>query len=225
MVQTNGGNIRVSFFIVVLGQAIPRTAVNPHGFTVEKGKTVVRNIVLVLEKITEVHLSRRAKAQAESWSEALTGYFDMITVDDIGMVSHCVHPQSDRGRQWLVDVRSAAKVRAASGTGRSVVEALETRRFADLVDDDAGGTATKINGSGTLEHFDAFDVKSVPKISALIANAIKIHVVARIKAAQGEAVALRSTGFTGGYADAGNIAHRVAQARCLLLVHDLSWDD
>jgi len=86
MVQADGADIGVSLFIVVLGQAIPGTPVDPHRFAMEKRKTVVRNVVFVLEKVTEVHLGRRAKAQAESWSEALAGYFDMISVDDIGVV-------------------------------------------------------------------------------------------------------------------------------------------
>src|SRR4029434_3166747 len=96
MVQADGADIRVSFFIVVLGQAIPGTSVDPHGFTVEKRKTVVRNIVLVLKQVTEVHLGRRAKAQAESWSEALAGYLDMISVDDIGVGGHGGPTQSHR---------------------------------------------------------------------------------------------------------------------------------
>src|SRR5262245_60557526 len=223
MVQADGANIRVSFFIVVLGQAIPRTAVNPHRFTVEKGKTVVRNIVLVLEKITEVHLSRRAKTQGESWSDSLAAHFDMIAIYDIGSLHHGVQAQSDRGGERLVDIGGAAEESAAAGAQGPVVEALELGSLADLVDDPAGGAATEVYGRGSLEHFDVLNIEGVAEIGPLIAHAIQIHVVARAEAAQGEAVPLRTTGFTGGDTDAGNIAHRVAQARRRLFVHDFSW--
>src|SRR4029434_10392573 len=125
MVQADGADIGVSLFIVVLGQAIPGTPVDPHGFTVEKRKTVVRNVVFVLEKVTEVHLGRRPKAQAESWSEALAGYFDMISVDDIGVVGHGVQTKSHRRAERLIDVGGAAEVRGAGAAGRAVVEYRE----------------------------------------------------------------------------------------------------
>src|SRR5215471_9357314 len=225
MVQADGANIRVSFFIVVLGQAIPRTAVNPHGFTVEKGKTVVRNIVLVLEKITEVHLSRRAKTQGESWSDSLAAHFDMIAIYDIGSLHHGVQAQSDRGGERLVDIGGAAEESAAAGAQDPVVEALELGSLADLVDDPAGGAATEVYGRGSLEHFDVLNIEGVAEIGPLIAHAIQIHVVARAETAQGEAVPLRATGFTSGNTDAGNIAQRIPQGIRLLLIHDLSWDD
>src|SRR5262249_31879363 len=147
MVQADGANVRVSFFIVVLGQAIPRTAVNPHGFTVEKGKTVVRNIVFVLEKITEVHLSRRAKTQGESWGDSLPAHFDMVAIDNIGVVGQGVQTKSHRRAERLIYVRGATEVRAAAGAGRPVVEALEWGSLVALVDDPAGGAATEVNGS------------------------------------------------------------------------------
>src|SRR5215831_17834034 len=150
MVQADGANVRVSFFIVVLGQAIPRTAVNPHGFTVEKGKTVVRNIVLVLEKITEVHLSRRAKTQGESWSDSLAAHFDMIAIYDIGSLHHGVQAQSDRGGERLVNIRGATKECAAAGAKSPVVARLQLRKLADLIDDAAGGAPTEVYGRGSL---------------------------------------------------------------------------
>ena len=218
MVQADGADISVSLFVVVFGQAIPGIPVDPHGFAVEKRKTVVRNVVLVLKKVTEGHLGRRAKAEGEGWSEALAGYFDMISVDDIGVLGHGVYPQSDRGREWLVDVRGAAEVRAAAGAGRPIVEALETGSLADLVDDAAGGAPSEVDRCGSLEHFDVFDIEGVAEIGPLIADAIQVHVVARAEAAQGEAVPLRAASFTGGDTDAGNIAHRIAQARRRLFV-------
>src|SRR5262245_12921977 len=134
----------------------------------------------------------------------------MIAVNDIGIVSHRVHPQSHRRREWLVDVRGAAEVRSAAGTGRPVVETLKLGSLADLVDDPAGGAATEVDGRGSLEHFDVLNIEGVAEIGPLIADTIQVNVVARAEAAQGEAVPLRSTSFTGGNTDAGNIAHRVA---------------
>src|SRR4029434_7644568 len=223
MVQADGADIGVSLFIVVLGQAIPGTPVDPHGFTVEKRKTVVRNVVFVLEKVTEVHLGRRAKAQAESWSEALAGYFDMISVDDIDVVGHGVQTKSHRRAERLIDVRGAAEVRAASGASRAIVEALELGSLADLVDDSAGGAPSEVDRCGSLEHFDVLNIEGVAEIGPLIAHAIQVHVVARAEAAQGKAVPLRATSFTGGNTDAGNVAHRAAQGRRRLFVHDFSW--
>ena len=115
MVQADGADIGVSFFIVVLGQAIPGIPVNSHRFAIEKRKTVVRNVVFVLKQVTEVHLGRRAKAQAESWSETLAGCFDMISVDNIGVVGHGVQTKSHRRAERLIDVRGAAEIRAAAG--------------------------------------------------------------------------------------------------------------
>src|SRR5262245_22715221 len=223
MVQADGADIGVRFFIVVFGQAIPGISINPHRFAVKKRKTVVRNVVLVLKQVTEVHLSRRAKAQAESWSETLAGYFDMISRHDIGVVGHGIQTKSHRGAERLIYVGGAAEVRAAAGARRPVVEALELGSLADLVDDPAGGAATEVNGRGSLEHFDVLNIEGVAEIGPLIAHAIQIHVVARAEAAQGEAVPLRAASFTGGDTDAGNIAHRVAQARRRLFVHDFSW--
>src|SRR5262245_4312520 len=223
MVQADGADIGVSLFIVVLGQAIPGTPVDPHGFTVEKRKTVVRNVVFVLKQVTKVHLGRRAKAQAESWSESLAGYFDMISVDDIGVVGHSVQTKSHIGAERLIDVRGAAEVRAATGASRAIVETLELGSLADLVDDSAGGAATEVDRCGSLEHFDVLNIEGVAEISPLIADAIQVHVVARAEAAQGEAVPLRATSFTGGNTDAGNVTHRVPQARRRLFVHDFSW--
>src|SRR5262245_3623052 len=225
MVQADGADIRVSFFIVVLGQAIPGTAVNPHGFTVEKRKTVVWNVVFVLKKITEVHLSRRAKAQAESWADSLPTHFDVVAIDNIGSLCHGVQAQSDRGRERLVDIGGAAEKSAAAGAQDPVVAGLKLGGLADLVDDAAGGTATKVDGSRPLEHFDVLDIERIAKISSLIADAVQVHVVARAETAQGEAIALRSAGFTSGNTDASNIAQRIPQGIRLLLVHDLSWDD
>src|SRR4030095_1520206 len=107
MVQADGADIGVSLFIVVLGQAIPGTPVNPHGLAIEKRKRVVSKVVCVLQKVTEVHRGRRAKAQAESWSEALAGYFDMISVDDIDVVGHGVQTKSHRRGERLIWCRGA----------------------------------------------------------------------------------------------------------------------
>ena len=131
--------------------------------------------------------------------------------------------KSHRGGERLIDVGGAAEVRAAAAAGRPIVEALELGSLADLVDDPAGGAATEVNGRGSLEHFDVLNIKGVAEIGPLIADAIQVHVVARAEAAQGEAVPLRATSFTGGDTDAGNVAHRVAQARRRLFVHDFSW--
>src|SRR4030095_13253476 len=139
MVQADGADIGVSLFIVVFGQAIPGTPVNPHRFAIEKRKTVVRNVVLVLKQVTEVHLGRCAKAQAESWRETLSGYFDMISVDNIGVVGHGVQTKSHRRAERLIDVRGAAEVRAASAASRPIVEAPELGSRAVLVADPAGG--------------------------------------------------------------------------------------
>src|SRR4029453_3687390 len=212
----------------------------------EKRKTVVRNVVLVLKQVTEVHLGRCAKAQAESWSETLAGYFDMISVDNIGVVGHGVQTKSHRRAERLIDVRGAPKVRAATGASRAIVEALELGSLAHLVDappgvsrpivealgwgtlaalvdDPAGGAPSEVDRCGSLEHFDALNIKGIAEIGPLIADAIQVHVVARAEAAQGEAVPLRATSFTGGDTDAGNVTHRVAQARRRLFVHDFSW--
>ena len=126
MVQADVRHIGHTSFIVVVGQTIPSTPVDPHGFTVKKREPLVRDVVFVLKKVAEGHLGRRTEAEGESRSEALAGDFDMISVDDIGVLGHGVYPQSDRGRERLVDVRGAAEVRAAAGAGRPVVEALET---------------------------------------------------------------------------------------------------
>src|SRR5215472_7922950 len=225
MAQADGTDIGVSFFIVVFGQAIPGIPINPHRFAVKKRKTVVRNVVLVLKKITEVHLGRCTKAQAESWSETLAGYFDMVSRHDIGVVGHGVQTKSHRRAERLIYVRGATEVRAAAGAGRPVVEALELGSLADLVDDPAGGAATEVNGSGPLEHFDVLDIKGVAEIGGLIADTVQVHVAARAETAQGEAVPLRATRFTSGNTDAGNIAQRIPQGIRLLLIHDLSWDD
>src|SRR5262249_52628289 len=48
VVQADSANIGHRPFIVVVGQAIPGTPVNPDRFAVEKRKTVVRNVVFVL---------------------------------------------------------------------------------------------------------------------------------------------------------------------------------
>ena len=50
MVQADSADVGVCLFIVVLGQAIPGIPVDPHGFAMEKRKTVVRNVVFVLKK-------------------------------------------------------------------------------------------------------------------------------------------------------------------------------
>ena len=155
--------------------------------------------------------------------ETLAGYFDMISVDDIGVVGHGVQTKSHRRAERLIDVRGAAEVRAASGAAGPIVEALELGSLADLVDDPAGGAATEVDRCGSLEHFDVLNIEGVAEIGPLIADAIQVHVVARAEAAQGEAVPLRATSFTGGDTDAGNVAHRVAQARRRLFVHDFSW--
>ena len=223
MVQADRAHIRVSFLVVVFGQAIPGIPVNPHGLTIEKRKTVVRNVVLVLKKVIEGHLCRRAKAEGEGWSESLAGYFDMISVDDIGVLGHGVYPQSDRGREWLVDVRGAAEVRAATGVGRSIVEALETGGLADLVDDTAGGAPPEIDRCGPLEHFDGLDIKGVSEISTLIAHPIEVHIVARAETAQGEVVALSAAAFACRDADAGDITHRIAQGGRRLFLENLPW--
>src|SRR5262245_49921135 len=149
----------------------------------------------------------------------------MIAVNDIGIVSHRVHPQSHRRREWLIDVRGAAEVRAATGASRAIVETLELGSLADLVDYAAGGAPSEVDRCGSLEHFDVLNIEGVAEIGPLIADAIQVHVVARAKAAQGEAVPLRATSFTGGDTDAGNVAHRVAQACRCLFVHDFSWHD
>ena len=74
----------------------------------------------------------------------------MIAIDDIGVVGHGVQTKSHRRAERLIDVRGAAEVRAAAGAGRPIVEALELGSLADLVDDPAGGTATEVNGRGSL---------------------------------------------------------------------------
>ena len=97
--------------------------------------------------------------------------------------------------------------------------------LADLVDDAAGGAATEVDGSGSLENFDGLDIEGVAEIGPLIADTVDVHVVARVEAAQGEAVSLRAAGFACGDTDAGDIAQRVAQggAACSSMICLAQW--
>ena len=206
MVQADSADVGVCLFIVVLGQAIPGIPVDPHGFAIEKRKTVVRNVVFVLEKIIEVHLGRCAEPDGERRSDALPAHFDVVAIDDIGSVGHGVQTKSHRRTERLIDVRGAAEVSAAAGAEGPCVVGLELGSLADLVDDPAGGTATEVNGRGSLEHFNALDIEGVAEIGPLIAHAVQIYVVPSVEAAQGEIVALRAAAFPRRDTDAAYIS-------------------
>ena len=77
--------------------------------------------------------------------------------------------------------------------------------------------------AGPFEHFDALNIEGVAEIGPLIADAVQVHVVASVEAAQGEVVALSAASFTGRDTDAGDIAYRIPQGRRRLFVHDFSW--
>ena len=86
------------------------------------------------------------------------------------------------------------------------VVGLELGSLADLVDDPAGGTATEVNGRGSLEHFNVLDIEGVAEIGPLIAHAVQIYVVPSVEAAQGEIVALSAATFPRRDTDAAYIS-------------------
>ena len=69
----------------------------------------------------------------------------------------------------------------------------------------------------------ALQVERIAVVAAEVAHAVEVEVVARVEAAQCEAVALRA-GLAGGEADAGHIAQRVAHRGDGLVLHQLLRD-
>ena len=171
-------------------------------------------------QIAERESGRRAQSEGQRGSDAIAPALGDISSRELRIVPHQVQPEggatSQRGQRPIeVGGDALGLVRAqVHGPGE---ERGRLWGFGFLIDHAAGGTPAERDRRRALQDRDLLQVKRIAIVTAKVAHAVEENIVAGGEAANRQVVALGAA-FSGGDADAGHIAQRVAQrGRALVL--------
>ncbi len=93
-----------------------------------------------------------------------------------------------------------------------------------LIHHATGGASAEGYRRRALQDRDLLHVERIAIVAAKVPHAIEENVVAGSEAADGQVVALGAA-LSGGQADAGNIAQRIPQRGCALVLNDVLGND
>jgi hypothetical protein len=130
---------------------------------------------------------------------------------------HDVQAQGGGFADALVEVSLQFEVAVGANRGFDLVDAVEHRRLADLVDYAAGLAATEQHRRRAAQHVDLLQVEDLAVVLRGVAHAVEIHVAEGVEAAQHHVVA-RTPALGGIERETGNVAQRLAQRTGILLV-------
>jgi len=189
-----------------------------HGFVrtlVDERDAVVRAILRLDPQVTERDLMVGAEAEGDARREAHAVDFRLgagvgIAARTPLIAIHDVEAQRGGISQTLVQVSLDLAETIGTDPDAHLVDAIQHRRLADLVDDAAGLTAAEQHRRGAAQHIDLLQVEDFAVVLRRIADTVEIHVTEGIETAQIHVVASPSA-FGCIEGQAGNVAQRFTQ--------------